>query len=130
MFLVLLPIKSLFQITQRCRTSRTFTTNIFNIVKKLLISATLVLKSYDKTHSKASESPYVHLAKGRCHDLANRLSHYLYFFSFLFFSFLIRLTTTRWSMGKYHMTLSQCHNIVMDGHRWSCHSHSHIVSHD
>ena len=79
MFLVLSPIKSLFQITQRCRTSRTFTTNIFNIVKKLLISATLVLKSYDKTYSKASESPYVHLAKGRCHDLANQLSHYLYF---------------------------------------------------
>jgi len=42
-----------------------------------------------------------------CHDLAKRLSHYLYFF---FFSFLIGLTTTRWSMGKYHVTLSQCHN--------------------
>jgi len=58
-----------------------------------------------------------------CHDLANWLSHYLYFFSFLFL-----FTTTRWSTGKYHMTLSQCHNGMMDGHRWSGHSHS--VSHD
>jgi len=46
----------------------------------------------------------------RCHDLAKRLSHYLYFFFFFFFSFLIGLTTTRWSMGKYHVTLSQSHN--------------------
>jgi len=49
-----------------------------------------------------------------CHDLANWLSHYLYFFSFLFL-----FTTTRWSTGKYHVTLSQCHNGVMEGHRWS-----------
>ena len=40
-----------------------------------------------------------------CHDLAKRLSYYLYFF---FFSF---LTTTRWSVGKYYVTLSQCHNL-------------------
>jgi len=58
-----------------------------------------------------------------CHDLANWLSHYLYFFSFLFL-----FTTTRWSAGKYHVTLSQCHNGVMEGHRWSRHSHS--GSHD
>jgi len=56
-----------------------------------------------------------------CHDLAKRLSHYLYFFSFLFFFFFFGLTTTRWSVGKYHMTLSQCHNGVTDGHRWSRH---------
>jgi len=37
-----------------------------------------------------------------CYDLANRLSHYLYFFSF---SFLIGLTTTRWSVGKYHVVM-------------------------
>ena len=43
------------------------------------------------------------------------------FFSFLFLFLLIGLTTTRWSMGKSHVTLSQCHNGVMDGHRWSCH---------
>jgi len=60
-----------------------------------------------------------------CHDLANWLSHYLYFFSFLFL-----FITTRWSVGKYHVTLSQCHNSVMDGHGWSSHSHSHKVSHD
>ena len=60
-----------------------------------------------------------------CHDLAKRLSHYLYFFSFLFLFLLIGLTTTRWSAGKSHMTLSQCHNGVTDGHRWSHHSVSH-----
>ena len=54
------------------------------------------------------------LREGWCHDLANWLSHYLYFFSF--FSFLFLFTTTRWSTGKYHVTLSQCHNGVMDGH--------------
>ena len=35
-------------------------------------------------------------------------------FIFLFFSFLFLFTTTRWSMGKYHMTLSQCHNGVTE----------------
>jgi len=59
-----------------------------------------------------------------CHDLAKQLSHYLYFF---FFSFLFRLTTTKWSMGKYHVTLSQCHNGVTDGHVIG---HSHRVSYD
>jgi len=49
-----------------------------------------------------------------CHDLANWLSHYLYFFSFLFL-----FITTRWSVGKYYVTLSQCHNGVTEGHRWS-----------
>ena len=47
----------------------------------------------------------------------------LFIFLFLFFSFLIGLTTTRWSTGKYHVTLSQCHNGVTDGHSLS-------VSHD
>ena len=61
------------------------------------------------------------LSLATCHDLAKRLSHYLYFFSFLFLFFLIGLITTRWSAGKSHMTLSQYHNSVMDGHRWSCH---------
>ena len=41
------------------------------------------------------------LRGGWYHDLANWLSHYLYFFSFLFL-----FTTTRQSAGKYHMTLS------------------------
>ena len=57
----------------------------------------------------------------RCHDLAKRLSHYLYFFSFLFFFFFFGLTTTRWGVGKYHVTLSQYHNGVTDGHGWSRH---------
>ena len=54
----------------------------------------------------------------KCYDLANWLSHCLYFFSFLFFSY----WTCNYKMehGKYHVTLSQCHNGVMDGHRWSC----------
>jgi len=55
----------------------------------------------------------------RCHDLAKWLSHYLYFFSFLFLFLLI--TTTRQSAGKSYVTLSQCHNGVTDGHRWSHH---------
>ena len=50
-----------------------------------------------------------------------KMAKSLSIFLFLFFSFLIGLTTTRWSMGKYHVTLSQCHNGVTDGHRWSCH---------
>jgi len=54
------------------------------------------------------------------YDLTKWLSYYLYFF-FFFFSFLIGLTTIRWSMGKYHMTLSQCHNGVIDGHVTVCH---------
>jgi len=57
----------------------------------------------------------------KCHDLAKRLSYYLYFFSFLFFFFFFGLTTTRWSVGKYHVTLSQHHIGVTDGHGWSCH---------
>ena len=43
------------------------------------------------------------------YNLANWLSHYLYFFSFLFL-----FITTRWSAGKCHVTLSQCHNGVTD----------------
>ena len=40
---------------------------------------------------------------------------FIFLFFFFFFSFL-GLTTTKWSMGKYHVTLSQCHNGVIDGH--------------
>jgi len=50
------------------------------------------------------------LTSWKCYDLAKRLSHYLYFFSFLFFFFFFGLITTRWSVEKYHVTLSQCHN--------------------
>ena len=57
------PIKSLFQIAQRCRTSKIFTTNVFNSSKILLTSVTLVLKSHDETHSIPSEPINVHLAK-------------------------------------------------------------------
>ena len=64
MFLVLLPMKFLFQIARRRRTSKIFTSNIFNVECKLLTSATLVFKSHDETHSIASEYPNVHLAKG------------------------------------------------------------------
>ena len=42
-------------------------------------------------------------------------SLFIFLFFFFFFSFL-GLTTTKWSAGKYYMTLSQCHNSVMDGH--------------
>jgi len=64
MFMAFSPIKSLFQIAWRRRTSRLFATNEFNIVKKLLMSANLVLKSNDKTHPVASEFPNIHLEKG------------------------------------------------------------------
>jgi len=53
------------------------------------------------------------------------LSHYLYFFSFLFL-----FITTRWNAGKYHVILSQRHNSVTevtDGHVTG---HSHSRSHD
>ena len=69
----------------------------------VVTATTLLLKWYAWVHNWVSRK---HLW---CHDLAKWLSHYLYFFSFLFFSFLIGLTTTRWSAGKYHVTLSQCH---------------------
>ena len=63
MFLVFSLMKSLFQIAQRCRTSKIFTTNVFNIVRNLLTSATLVLEGHDETDSVASDSPNVHLEK-------------------------------------------------------------------
>ena len=63
MFLTLSPIKFLFQIARRRRTSRIFTTNVFNIERKLLTSDTLVFKSHDETYLTASEYPNVHLAK-------------------------------------------------------------------
>jgi len=44
-----------------------------------------------------------------------KMAKSLFIFLFLFFSFLIGLTTTRWSTGKYHVTLSQWCD------RWSCH---------
>jgi len=63
MYLIISPVKSLFQIARRRKIIRIFTTNVFNIVRKLLTSDTLVLKSHAETHSIASESPNVHLAK-------------------------------------------------------------------
>jgi len=51
MLLALSPIQSLFQIARRRKIIRIFTTNEFNIVRKLLTSDTLVLQSHDETHS-------------------------------------------------------------------------------
>ena len=64
-FLALSPMKFLFQIARRRRTSKIFTTNIFNVESNLLTSATLVFKSHDETHWVASGYPNVHLAKGQ-----------------------------------------------------------------
>jgi len=50
-----------------------------------------------------------------CHDLANWLSHYLYFFSFFFFSYL------QLQDGARESIMWLCHNGVTEGHRWSCH---------
>jgi len=58
-----------------------------------------------------------------CHDLAKWLSYYLYIYIYIF----LGLTTTRWSVGKYDVTLSQWHDGMMDGHITG---HSHSVSHD
>ena len=41
------------------------------------------------------------------HDLAKQLSHYLYFFSFLF---LFGLTTQESNIEKYHMSNVTCHS--------------------
>ena len=54
--------------------------------------------------------------KKACHDLAKWLSHYLYFFSLLFFS---GLTIQGWSARKYHMT--KHHRVT---------GHSQVMSHD
>ena len=39
-----------------------------------------------------------------CHDLAKQLSHFLFFFCFLFF-YLVRLLL-RWNMGKHHVIVT------------------------
>jgi len=62
MFPALSPIKSLFQIARRRRTSRIFTTNEFNVVVNLFTSATVVLESHE-THSMASENLNRHLTE-------------------------------------------------------------------
>ena len=59
------PMKCLFQIARRRRTSRIFTTTEVNTEIKLLISANLVLESHDETHSRASDDPKRHLPKGQ-----------------------------------------------------------------
>ena len=53
-----------------------------------------------------------------CHDLAKRLSHYLYFFFFFFFFSFCGLTTTKWSTGRYHVTVSQYHRSQSQGVTW------------
>ena len=60
-----------------------------------------------------------------CMSWLGKTAKLLFIFLFLFFSFLIGLITTRWSTGKYHMTLSQCHKFLCDG--WSQMVTSHIT---
>jgi len=55
--------------------------------------------------------PYSFLRQDACYDLAKQLSHYLYSFSF---SFLLDLLHIR-SVGKCHVTVSQCHSIMLWG---------------
>jgi len=58
--------------------------------------------------------------KPRCHDLAKRLSHYLYFFSFLFFSYwTYNYKMERGRVSHDFVTMSQWCD------RWSHHSVSH-----
>jgi len=54
------------------------------------------------------------------YDLAKQLSHFLFFFCFLFF-YLVR-SLLRWSVGKYHVTVTQSHiwlyhKVTVTGHR-------------
>ena len=76
MFLALSPMGSLLQIARRRRTSRLFTTNVFNTVKKLLTSAASIIESHDETHLSAREYPNVHLAKGRSGQAADTFDLY------------------------------------------------------
>jgi len=43
--------------------------------------------------------------KAKCHDLAKQLSHFLFFFCFVLF-YLVR-SLLRWSIGKYHVTVTK-----------------------
>jgi len=62
-----------------------------------------------------------------CHDLANWLSHYLYFFSFLFFSYLRLQDGARESITWLCRNVTMVWRIVTDS---QVTSHSHNVSHD
>ena len=57
MYLIISPVKSLFQIARRRKIIRIFTTDEFNILRKLLTSDTLILKSHDETDSIHSVIP-------------------------------------------------------------------------
>ena len=63
--------------------------------------------------------------EGLCHDLAKWLSHYLYFFSFLFFSFILDLLH-RGKCGK--VSHHKCHTVMVTWQEVIV-SH-HIMSHD
>jgi len=58
-------------------------------------------------------------SQGVCYDLAKQLSHYLYFFSFIF---LFGFITQGGSIEKYYMT-----NVTHYGHMSGCHS---VMSHN
>jgi len=75
-FLALSPMRFLFQIAWRHRTSRIFTSNEVNTVMDLLTSAILVLESHDKTHSVASSPPKRHLMNGNVRQI-NRYIWYI-----------------------------------------------------
>jgi len=60
--------------------------------------------------------------QGYCHDLAKRLSHYLYFFSFSFLFFYLGLTTQREVWESVTSQVSHSH-----GHMTESHS---VTSHD
>jgi len=49
---------------------------------------------------------------GECHDLAKQLSHYLYFFSFLFLFFHLRLTTQKEVRESVTSQVSHSHSIT------------------
>ena len=86
-------------------------------------------KMYIKKLSKSIFEISIHKQQNRdsksspnCHDLAKWLSHYLYFFSFLFLFFYLGLTTQREVRESITSQVSHSH-----GHMTGSHS---VTSHD
>jgi len=60
-------------------------------------------------------------SSARCHDLAKRLSHYLYFFSFSFLFFYLGLTTQREVWESVTSQVSHSHGHMTGSHSVTSH---------
>ena len=56
-----------------------------------------------------------------CHDLAKQLSHYLYFFPFLFLFFYLGLTTQKEVQESVMSQVSHGHNHMTESHSITSH---------